>query len=153
MKRESSGHREISCSARLLLLSVMAAGILLTSNRAGAQIVPGSIEVHWNEGAANCKSNSQPPLQVHRYNSETFIFRENLCSTFEAPFMYLLIGSSRALLIDTGDVEEASKMPLGQTAMQLISQSGSTPVPCWWFTHTGIRTIEEVTGSLRTYLM
>jgi hydroxyacylglutathione hydrolase len=55
--------------------------------------------------------------------------RENLCVTFEAPFIYLLIGSSRALLIDTGDVEEASRMPLAQTVMHLISQSASTQLP------------------------
>lgn len=94
-----------------------------------ALIVPGSLVVHWDEGAANCKASSQPPLQVHPYNPQTFIMRENLCVTFEAPFIYLLIGSSRALLIDTGDVEEASRMPLAQTVMHLISQSASTQLP------------------------
>jgi hydroxyacylglutathione hydrolase len=94
-----------------------------------ALIVPGSLVVHWDEGAANCKASSQPPLQVHPYNPQTFIMRENLCITFEAPFISLLIGSSRALLIDTGDVEEASRMPLAQTVMHLISQSASTQLP------------------------
>lgn len=94
-----------------------------------ALIVPGPLVVHWDEGAANCKASSQPPLQVHPYNPQTFIMRENLCVTFEAPFIYLLIGSSRALLIDTGDVEEASRMPLAQTVMHLISQSASTQLP------------------------
>ena len=94
-----------------------------------ALIVPGSLVVHWDEGAASCKASSQPPLQVHPYNPQTFIMRENLCVTFEAPFIYLLIGSSRALLIDTGDVEEASRMPLAQTVMHLISQSASTQLP------------------------
>ena len=128
-EKESNGQWEISFSAQLLLLGAMAAGILLTPNRACAQVVPVSLDVHWDEGAANCKTSSQPPLQVHRYNPQTFILRQNLCATFEAPFMYLLIGSSRALLIDTGDVEEAHRMPLAQTVMQLISQSGSTPLP------------------------
>lgn len=94
-----------------------------------ALIVPGSLVVHWDEGAANCQASSQPPLQVHPYNPQTFLMRENLCVTFEAPFIYLLIGSSRALLIDTGDVEEASRMPLAQTVMHLISQSASTQLP------------------------
>src|SRR5579864_3837183 len=128
-EKESSGQQLISLSAQLLLLGAMAAGILLTPTRGGAQVVPGSLDVHWDEGAVNCKTNSQAPLQVHRYNPQTFILRENLCATFEAPFIYLLIGSSRALLIDTGDVEEASRMPLAQTVMQLISQSGSTQLP------------------------
>ena len=88
----------------LLLLGAMAAGILLTPTRADAEVVPGTLDAHWDEGSVNCKTSSQPALQVHRYNPETFILRENLCVTFEAPFMYLLVGSSRALLIDTGDV-------------------------------------------------
>ena len=69
-----------------------------------SQIAAGSMDVHWNEGAVNCAASSQPPLQLHRYNDSTFVLREGLCITWEAPFMYLLIGSQKALLIDTGDV-------------------------------------------------
>ena len=127
--KESGGRRELSLAGQLLLLGTMAAGILFAPARAGAQNAPGSLDVHWEEGAADCKADPQSPLQVHRYDPQTFILRENLCATFEAPFMYLLIGSSRALLIDTGDVEEASRMPLAQTVMHLISRNGSTPVP------------------------
>jgi glyoxylase-like metal-dependent hydrolase (beta-lactamase superfamily II) len=77
-------------------------------------------KLHWNEGAKDCKANPQPPLEVHAYNSTTFVLRENLCATFEAPFMYLLIGSSKALLIDTGDVADAKLMPLADTVMRLL---------------------------------
>src|SRR5580704_1711905 len=114
---------------RLALLVLLALAASLMSAPAGAQLAPGSMDVQWNEGSADCATNPQPPLQEHQYNPQTFILRENLCATFEAPFMYLLIGSSRALLIDTGDVKEASKMPLAQTVMQLISQGRSTPLP------------------------
>src|SRR5262249_30040315 len=82
-----------------------------------------------NEGAANCSQNPQPPLQVHPYNSRTFILRESLCATFEAPFMYLLIGSSRALLIDSGDVADPNQMPLAKTVMNLLPRGGSANFP------------------------
>jgi glyoxylase-like metal-dependent hydrolase (beta-lactamase superfamily II) len=59
---------------------------------------------------------------VHRYNNATYILRENLCSTFEAPFIYLLIGQTRALLIDTGDVADPKAMPLAKTVMGLLPQ-------------------------------
>jgi hydroxyacylglutathione hydrolase len=102
-------------------------GLLLASSSARSQLVPGSMDVHWNEGASNCAANPQPPLQVHPYNSTTFILRENLCATFEGPFMYLLLGSSRALLIDTGDVSDPQQMPLAKTVMDLLHNSiGST---------------------------
>lgn len=94
-----------------------------------SQLEPGSMDVHWNEGAQNCAGNTLPPLQVHKYNERTFIFRESLCSTFEAPFIYLLIGSEKALLIDTGDVADAKQMPLASTVMQLLPSYGSQKLP------------------------
>jgi glyoxylase-like metal-dependent hydrolase (beta-lactamase superfamily II) len=57
---------------------------------------------------------------VHRYNATTYILREDLCRTFEAPFMYLLIGKTRALLIDTGDVADPNAMPLAKTVTALL---------------------------------
>ena len=87
------------------------------------------MDVHWYEGTPNCATNSQPPLQVHAYNARTFILRENLCATFEAPFMYLLIGSTRALLIDTGDVADAKQIPLAETVMKLLPGDGSAKLP------------------------
>lgn len=75
---------------------------------------------HWNEGAKNCKASQQPPIQTQSYNKTTFILRESLCSTSEGPFMYLLVGSTKALLIDSGDVADADKMPLARTVMQLL---------------------------------
>jgi len=78
------------------------------------------MDVRWDEGALKCATSSQPPLQVHSYNGRTFILRENLCVTFEAPFIYLLIGSEKALLIDTGDARDPAKMPLANAVMRLL---------------------------------
>src|SRR6266567_3118031 len=86
--------------------------LLAVPSYGSPKISPGSLNVHWNEGAANCSVNTQPPIQVHPYNATTFILRENPCATFEAPFLYLLVGSHRALLIDTGDISEPGRMPL-----------------------------------------
>lgn len=94
-----------------------------------AQLAPGSMDVHWNTGAADCTTHPPSPLQVHRYNAQTYILRENLCTTAEAPFMYLLIGSTKALLIDTGDVTDAQKMPLASTVLALLPQVGTTRMP------------------------
>ena len=92
---------------------------------AHSQIVPGTMDVRWNEGSEDCVKNPQPPIQVHRYNAQTFILRESLCATYEAPFIYLLIGKTKALLIDTGAVADAKVMPLAQTVISLLSNGGS----------------------------
>jgi hydroxyacylglutathione hydrolase len=92
---------------------------------AHSQLVPGTMDVRWNEGSKDCIKNPQPPVQVHRYNAETFILRESLCATYEAPFIYLLIGKTKALLIDTGAVADAKTMPLAQTVISLLANGGS----------------------------
>jgi glyoxylase-like metal-dependent hydrolase (beta-lactamase superfamily II) len=83
------------------------------------------MDVKWNEGSKDCVKNPQPPIQVHRYNADTFILRENLCATYEAPFIYLLIGKAKALLIDTGAVADANTMPLAQAVISLLGNGGS----------------------------
>lgn len=115
--------------SRLILFVLQALAVLLASPPSLSQIAPGSLEVHWSEGSPDCANDPQPPLQVHPYNDRTFILRENLCTTFEAPFMYLLIGSARALLIDTGDVADAKAVPLADTVMHLLPGEGSAKHP------------------------
>src|SRR5215510_10116163 len=103
--------------------------VLLTTcsilSPAHSQLVPGTMDVKWNEGSKDCTKNPQSPIQVHRYSADTFILRENLCATYEAPFIYLLIGKTKALLIDTGAVADAKTMPLAQTVMSLLANGGS----------------------------
>ena len=53
-------------------------------------------------GAQSCAQSTDPELQVHAYNATTYILRQDKCRTFEAPFVYLLLGTDRALLLDTG---------------------------------------------------
>ena len=49
---------------------------------------------HWNDDVTD--------HQVHRYDDRTIIIRQALRTNFEGPFSYLLLGSERALLLDTG---------------------------------------------------
>src|SRR5580658_9727150 len=102
------------------LFALLASAVSLMSLPVWSQLAPGSMELQWNKGSADCSKNPQPPLQQHPYNARTFILRENLCTTFEAPFMYLLIGSTKALLIDTGDISDPNVVPLAKTVMRLL---------------------------------
>ena len=116
-------------SSPLTFFVLVALAVPLTSRPAWPQLVPGSMDVHWNEGSPTCAQNPQPPLQLHQYNTRTFILRENLCTTFEAPFMYLLIGSTKALLVDTGDIADPKVVPLADTVMHLLPGEGPTKFP------------------------
>jgi glyoxylase-like metal-dependent hydrolase (beta-lactamase superfamily II) len=111
-----------------MLYVLLAFGYLL-SGTASAQLTAGSMDVQWDGGAADCSTSQPRPLQVHRYNERTYILRESPCATYEAPFMYLLIGDAKALLIDTGDVTETQKMPLASTVMSLLPTVGGSKLP------------------------
>ncbi len=91
--------------------------------------MPGSMDVHWSEGAPNCRASNEPSLQAHAYNKNTYILRESLCTTFEAPFMYLLLGSKQALLIDTGDIADPQKVPLANAVLGVLPGDGGSKLP------------------------
>jgi glyoxylase-like metal-dependent hydrolase (beta-lactamase superfamily II) len=120
---------------RLRLLSRVASVALAlfvagsATNTRAQQIVPGSMDVHWNPGAADCKTDTQPPLQVHQYEPQTYILRQNLCLSPEGNFLFLLIGDQKALLIDTGAIADAAKMPVAKTVLGLLPQRGDAKLP------------------------
>jgi hydroxyacylglutathione hydrolase len=127
--------RETNCATKYRLLSRLTLFVLLglvatlTSQPAWGQLAAGSMDVHWKEGSPDCAKNPQPPLQMHQYDAHTFILRENLCTTFEAPFMYLLIGSTKALLIDSGDIADPKVVPLADTVMGLLPGEPAAKLP------------------------
>lgn len=74
----------------------------------------------WIHGSANCQANGDAPIQIVRYNANTWILRQNKCTHFEAPFMYLFLGKDKALLTDTGATKEEDKFPLYKTVKGII---------------------------------
>jgi hydroxyacylglutathione hydrolase len=50
----------------------------------------------------NGVSAGEPQMQVQRYDDDTYVIRQSIRTNFEGPFLYVLFGSDRALLIDTG---------------------------------------------------
>ena len=85
--------------------------------------------MHWNEGAKDCTATPQDALQVHTYEPQTFILRQSPCASFEANFLYLLVGSDKALLIDTGAVADPKEMPLGKTILELLPGNDDKKLP------------------------
>jgi len=61
------------------------------------------------------------PLQVHQAGAGVFIIRENKCLNTEAPFLYLILGNEKALLLDTGaKPADGVAFPLKETVNRLI---------------------------------
>lgn len=80
--------------------AVFLAGCLLGIPLAGAQAKapPALFAERWIDGT----NGAEPATQVQALDADTFVIRQSVKTNFEAPFMYLLFGRDKALLIDTG---------------------------------------------------
>jgi hydroxyacylglutathione hydrolase len=81
--------------------------------------MPG-LGVRWIHGAPDCAFSTDPPLQVHAFDKDTYILRQSKCTHFEAPFLYLLFGTDKALLIDTGAGPET--LPVRSVVEGIVEQ-------------------------------
>jgi len=84
--RKAAMRRSGMLAAALLLL------VAAVPDRAGPHFA------HWIDGTTA----DEPETQVQRIDADTFVIRQSVKTNFEAPFLYLLFGRGRALLIDTG---------------------------------------------------
>ena len=67
---------------------------------AAAEVRAGSLPLAWSTGGPKCME--MPEWQIHEYNPDFYLLRQSGCTDFEKPFVFLLFGSGRALLLDTG---------------------------------------------------
>lgn len=77
--------------------------------------IRGSFPARWIHGSPSPRRPTDPPIQVHPYDPYTYILRESKDVSFEAPFLYLLLGNRRAFLLDTGATTTADRFPLRAT--------------------------------------
>jgi hydroxyacylglutathione hydrolase len=78
------------------------------------------LNVAWIHGSEAPKYNTDPDIQVHACDEHTYILRQNMAVSWEAPFMFLLFGRSRALLLDTGATADPRYSPLRRTVDSVI---------------------------------
>jgi hydroxyacylglutathione hydrolase len=84
---------------------------------AGAPVA-GDLDVRWIHGTIPGAADTDPGFQVHAYDPHTYVLRQSKTANYEGPFIYLLFGNERALLLDTGATAES---PLRSTVDGLMS--------------------------------
>ena len=63
-------------------------------------------DITWIHDSTNRGQNADPSFQVLRFDRDTFVLRQNKSHSFEAPFVYLVFGAAKALLLDTGALRD-----------------------------------------------
>jgi len=102
---------------RPITLLLFALGIPLAATAAPEPLKEAS---QWIHGVPSGQACAQP-LQVHQAGPGVFIIRENKCVNTEAPFLYLILGDQKALLLDSGaQAEEGVAFPVVETVNRLI---------------------------------
>lgn len=76
----------------------------------------------WFSGEKSCLVNQSPAFENFQYDENTFILRQNKCDHYEAPFIYLLFGEERALLIDSGATTDKENKSLAKTIEEIMLQ-------------------------------
>jgi glyoxylase-like metal-dependent hydrolase (beta-lactamase superfamily II) len=76
-------------------------------------------DVRWRHGSPS--GDAEPPLEIHAVDEATWVLRQSKTLHFEAPFLYVLLGRTRALLVDTGAVPPPGRaFPLREAVEGLI---------------------------------
>lgn len=107
----------LSGGRRLLAITALSAA-------AGAQAVQpdgggvrsGELPRSWRTGGPNCIET--PNWQIQQYNADFFIIRESGCTNYEKPFVFMLFGSEKAMLLDTG----AGKSDIGSMVQATVKK-------------------------------
>ena len=104
-----------TCAVALLLL-MLGTGHAQAPQPNGAGVRGGVLPRSWRPSGPHCPA--KPEFQVQEYNQDLYILRESGCSDFEKPFLYLLFGREKALLLDTG----AGKTDVDQVVKHIIDR-------------------------------
>lgn len=76
----------------------------------------------WIHGSKNCKTNQDSTFDVYKHGVDSFIIRQNKCLTFEAPFIYVLVGKQKILVLDTGALENNPEFSLYTELEKIIGK-------------------------------
>lgn len=104
---------------------VFAIGIRLWAQAAqpdGAGLEPGTLPAHWPSGGPHCMEMQE--FYTHEYNPNFYILRQSGCTDYEKPFLYLIFGSERAMLWDTGSRNARTRETVDRVIGRWLKKNG-----------------------------
>ena len=108
------------CLRSLAAYPLILATFVLVAQSGAAEPALAIDDVRWIHGSVDCSANADPAIQVFRQDEHSYVLRQNKCLSYEAPFIYVLLGDERALVLDTGATEDAESFPIYDTVKSLV---------------------------------
>lgn len=97
----------------------------------GGGVEAGTVPERWPASGPKCME--VPDWQVHEFNANLYIIRQSGCLDYEKPFLYLIFGEQRALLLDTG----SRNFPAAQMVQNVVGK---------WLRRNGRTHVELIVG-------
>ena len=93
----------------------------------GGVLERGTLPVHWLSQGPKCME--IPEWQVHEYNPDFYILRQSPCTDYEKPFIFLIFGKDKAMLLDTGSRNGNLAPTLELTVHNWLARNHRTSIP------------------------
>ncbi|MDB5395836.1 MAG: beta-lactamase-like protein [Rhodospirillales bacterium] len=106
-------------------LAALTAALALAGDPALAQSSHPIFKEKWIAGTKN----PEPEMQVQRVDADTFVIRQSVETNAEAPFLYLLFGTDRVLLEDTGAGGLMVKPTIDKVIAGWLAEKGRKSIP------------------------
>ncbi|WNC68655.1 MBL fold metallo-hydrolase [Thalassotalea nanhaiensis] len=99
----------------IIITSILVLIGCTSQSKVDAKIIPQSTTAaekstlakqNWIHGSPDCDENKDSTVDVYQHDLNSYIIRQNKCLTFEAPFIYVLVGENSILVLDTGALED-----------------------------------------------
>ncbi len=110
-------------SATSAMLRATAALFLLAP--VAAHAAPPLFAERWIAGTLD----QEPVTQVQALDADTFVIRQSIKTNFEAPFLYLLFGRDKALLIDSGAKDGQIRPTVDRLIAGWLAARGRKSIP------------------------
>ena len=92
----------------------------------GAGLERGTLPARWSTAGPSCMEMQE--FQVHQYNPNFYILRQSGCTDYEKPFIYLMFGTDRAFLWDTGSRNARTREAVDRVMERWLKVRGRTEI-------------------------
>jgi hydroxyacylglutathione hydrolase len=105
---------------------VACAFVLATTLAAQVQ-EKGTLPEHWPTGGPNCMEMQE--YYIHQYNPSFYILRQSGCTDYEKPFLYLMFGTDKAMLWDTGSRNSRVREAVDRLIARWLKENKRESIP------------------------
>jgi hydroxyacylglutathione hydrolase len=104
-------------------------GTLLFCGTLDAKVAPAPLPKLFKERWIDGMLPEEPATHVQALDRDTFVIRQSIKTNFEAPFLYLIFGRDKALLIDTGAEGGQIRPVVDRLIADWLKQTGRATFP------------------------